>query len=382
MLDTLIEYGYHIGSLLLFIAAGVIALSAAYFVVRSVSRYFAQQLEVAHNRHMERVAQSANVTAIKLQETVTRLEAELQAKEAAVAEQRGVSDRSQEAIEFAFTEYNKLLLARLTTQNFATSKKKLVTLMDKATAAGCAISPRRRQEILDALQEEYEAVLRREYAKQEQARIKERIREEARAEAERQRELQRLENEELAIENALQKALRKAQNEHAEEVMRLQEKLAEAQTRLERAKSQAQLTKAGFIYVISNIGSFGEGIFKVGMTRRLEPMDRIRELGDASVPFPFDVHMMISCDNAPELESALHRALNRQRVNRVNFRKEYFRANLDEIVQIVKDNHGEVEYVADPEALEYRNSVEMDDHDFDALSDGLEAATVGGGVEE
>ena len=79
------------------------------------------------------------------------------------------------------------------------------------------------------------------------------------------------------------------------------------------------------MYVLSNIGSFGEGVYKIGMTRRLEPQDRVRELGDASVPFPFDVHMMISCDDAPSLENALHRESHKQRVNKVNFRKEFFR---------------------------------------------------------
>ena len=90
-------------------------------------------------------------------------------------------------------------------------------------------------------------------------------------------------------------------------------KLAEAQASSERAKSMAQLTKAGHVYILSNIGSFGEGIFKVGMTRRLEPQDRVKELGDASVPFPFDVHAMISCENAPGLENALHKELARYR---------------------------------------------------------------------
>lgn len=97
----------------------------------------------------------------------------------------------------------------------------------------------------------------------------------------------------------------------------------------------AQQTKAGNVYVISNLGSFGDRVSKIGMTRRLEPMDRVKELGDASVPFPFDVHMMIACDDVPKLETALHREFHKRRINRVNLRKEFFRVGLEEIQKLV-----------------------------------------------
>ncbi len=137
--------------------------------------------------------------------------------------------------------------------------------------------------------------------------------------------------------------------------------------RAERAKSLVQMTRAGHLYVISNIGSFGEGVYKIGMTRREDPTDRVRELGDASVPFAFDVHMMISCDDAPSVENALHRELHKQRMNKVNFRKEFFRVDLDSIRQIVESNHGVVDYIAEPEALEYRESVNMKDEDYEFI---------------
>ena len=122
---------------------------------------------------------------------------------------------------------------------------------------------------------------------------------------------------------ALQKALAEAADEHSEEVERLKARLAEAVAKSQRTIAQAQLTKAGYIYVISNIGSFGQDVYKVGMTRRLEPLDRVRELGDASVPFSFDIHMMIACDDAPALENALHHALHKTRLNKLNLRKEF-----------------------------------------------------------
>ena len=144
--------------------------------------------------------------------------------------------------------------------------------------------------------------------------------------------------------------------------------LAEAEAKAMRTLSMAQQTKAGHIYVISNLGSFGDSVFKVGMTRRLEPMDRVKELGDASGPFPFDIHMMISCVDAPKLENTLHRALHHKRINRVNLRKEFFRATLDEIREIVELNHGEVSYEATAEALQYFESKNMTDDEFEFLS--------------
>lgn len=136
--------------------------------------------------------------------------------------------------------------------------------------------------------------------------------------------------------------------------------------------SMAQQTRSGYVYVISNIGSFGNDVFKIGMTRRLEPMDRVKELGDASVPFSFDVHMMISCDDAPTLEKTLHRRFHKQRMNKVNFRKEFFNVSLDDIHQAVVDNHGVVDYVAEPEALEYNEGLNMDSDDQEFVENVLE----------
>ena len=100
------------------------------------------------------------------------------------------------------------------------------------------------------------------------------------------------------------------------------------------------------------------------MTRRLEPEQRVKELSNASVPFSYDVHMMISCDDAPTLENCLHKSLNKHRVNKVNQRKEFFRTDIETIRDIVEANHGEVSYVANAEALDYYESVNMSDEDF------------------
>ena len=118
--------------------------------------------------------------------------------------------------------------------------------------------------------------------------------------------------------------------------------------------------RAGYVYVISNVGSFGENIYKIGMTRRLEPQDRVDKLGDASVPFKFDVHAMIFSDNAPALEAALHRAFEDRKLNMVNTRREFFYVTLDEIKQVVKENFDKtVEFIDFPDAEQYRTSLKM-----------------------
>src|SRR5690606_5862561 len=119
-------------------------------------------------------------------------------------------------------------------------------------------------------------------------------------------------------------------------------------------KSMAQQTRAGHVYVISNIGSFGEGVFKIGMTRRLEPLDRIKELGDASVPFSFDVHAMIYSDDAPSLEAELHKKFADNRVNLVNLRKEFFKVDMESIKEYLVEKDYNIDSInIDPSANEF-----------------------------
>ena len=118
--------------------------------------------------------------------------------------------------------------------------------------------------------------------------------------------------------------------------------------------------KAGYVYIISNIGAFGDNVYKIGMTRRLDPQDRVDELGDASVPFNFDVHAMIFSDDAPALEAALHKAFEDKKLNMVNTRREFFNVTLDEIKEVVKKNFDKtVEFIDVPDAEQYRVSQKM-----------------------
>jgi multidrug efflux pump subunit AcrA (membrane-fusion protein) len=231
------------------------------------------------------------------------------------------------------------------------------------------------------LQTEFERVVRIALEREEQARIKAQIREEQRLEREARNEVDRLQREQDAIRMALVAALEAAADEHSAEIEALRFRLAEAERKALRAVSQAQLTKSGHVYVISNIGSFGDNVFKIGMTRRLEPLDRVKELGDASVPFPFDVHMMVSSNDAPTLENQIHKQLHRLRVNKANPRKEFFRTEIEAIRRIVEDHHGQVEYVADAEALEFRQSMEMTEEESEFIEQTYENAVNSGRID-
>ena len=213
------------------------------------------------------------------------------------------------------------------------------------------------------LQLVYEHQEKRQADVDEQRRIREIMRDELRAERELEKAKEEADKEERRIRTLLerlQESTRNAEGAALEkmnaQVEELKRQLAAAEER-QRKISQAQLTKAGHIYVISNIGSFGESVYKIGMTRRLEPMERIDELGDASVPFRFDVHAMIYSENAPELESILHQEFDSCRINKINLRKEFFRVDLARIEKVARQYKADVEFTYTAEAKEYRQSI-------------------------
>ncbi len=196
---------------------------------------------------------------------------------------------------------------------------------------------------------------------------RQRQREEAKAQKELEEARKKLEKEQNHYQNALSKL--NAQLENAsfaerrdlEEKRRaLAEKLLEIETDIKDVDYRVANQRAGYVYIISNIGAFGEGIYKIGMTRRLDPMERVYELGDASVPFNFDVHAMIFTEDAPGLEAALHNAFADRKLNFINQRREFFRVSLDEIKAVVKKNYDKtVEFVDVPPAEQYRESVKL-----------------------
>lgn len=203
---------------------------------------------------------------------------------------------------------------------------------------------------------------------EEQRRIREQMREEEKARREYERAQKEAQKEEAMLRKAMEKAqaaLEKATAEqranYESQLADLQQKLTEAEEKNQRALSMAQQTRHGHVYVISNIGSFGENVYKVGMTRRLEPMDRVKELGDASVPFPFDVHAIIESDDAPALETELHRQLALAQVNKVNPRKEFFRVPISDIKDIVESRGLSTVWTMTAEAAEYKETLAIEE---------------------
>ena len=219
---------------------------------------------------------------------------------------------------------------------------------------------------LQELRLTYEQKVKIQEEKEEQREIRERMREEEKAKREYEKAQREAEKEELQYQKALEKArkeLETASDENRskleEELKKLKAELEEAHNKKERAMSMAQQTRRGYVYVISNIGSFGENVYKIGMTRRLEPLDRVKELGDASVPFIFDVHAMIFSEDAPSLEKELHQAFENKRTNMINFRKEFFNVSLEDISEKVEEIAGaEIEFTKLAEAKDYRETLE------------------------
>lgn len=231
---------------------------------------------------------------------------------------------------------------------------------------GVSITPKYYKLKIDELHLAYEYQLKKQEEKEEQRQIREEMREQAKLQKEIEEARKKIEKDKNHYENALAQAKERLEAEKDEckkadliEKMRVfEEQLQKLEIELKEVDYREANQKAGYVYVISNIGSFGEDVYKIGMTRRLDPIERVDELGDASVPFKFDVHAMIFSEDAPKLEAALHRAFESKKVNMINNRREFFKVSLDEIKEVVKNNFDKtVEFVDIPDAEQYRQSL-------------------------
>lgn len=203
---------------------------------------------------------------------------------------------------------------------------------------------------------------------EEQRRIKEQIREEEKARREYEKAIKDAQKEEETLKRLIEKAQKEVSQATEEQKAKFDEKLKELELKLkeaeeknQRALSMAQQTKSGNVYIISNIGSFGEDVYKIGMTRRLEPLDRVKELGDASVPFEFDVHAMIYSEDAPAFERALHKKFLRLQMNKVNPRKEFFKVSLSDIKDEIDKLKINAKWTMTAEARQYRESIAIEE---------------------
>ena len=230
------------------------------------------------------------------------------------------------------------------------------------------ISPLYKQLKFDELTLAFEYEIKKQQEKEELRELRIQQREEAKVVKELEEARKKIEKDQKHYENALTQLESKIENHKSEEELKdLMDKKTELISQMEEVKNKLKdidyreaNQKAGYVYIISNIGSFGEDIYKIGMTRRLDPYERIYELSDASVPFNFDVHAMIFCEDAPKLEAILHKTFEPRKLNMINTRREFFKVSLDEIKKVIKENYDKtVEFIDVPEAPQYRESLKI-----------------------
>jgi len=268
----------------------------------------------------------------------------------------------------AFIGKTDSILSRVKHDNYGKLEQEIRDAFDVVNFGGKAFREARvTRELLDARLAELKwgAIARelKRIEQEEQRQLREQIREEQKARREYEKAMKEAAREEAVLREAMADAQAKIAAATKEQraffeaqLAELNAKLQESEDRNRRAISMAQQTKRGFVYIISNVGSFGEDIYKVGLTRRLDPIDRVKELGDASVPFEFDVHAIISSDDAPALESKLHKHLRLHQVNKVNHRKEFFRAPLAKIRSELDKMGIDAKWTMAAEAREYRET--------------------------
>lgn len=288
--------------------------------------------------------------------------------EGSEAKGRAMTKKNIKLVLRAFNGESNTLIAKVKWNNVNQMQERIKKSFEAINKLGVNFTISIQEEYLDLkvkeLTLEHEFQLKKQREKEELRAIQEQIREEEKAKREFEKAQKDAEKEEKNYQTALDKARKEIaeltgdkQDKLQEQIEKLELELKESQEKKERAMSMAQQTKRGHVYVISNIGSFGENVYKIGMTRRLEPTDRVKELGDASVPFRFDIHAMMYSDDAPNLEKELHRAFDDKKVNMLNYRKEFFNVTLDEIENQIKETGIEAEFTKLPEAIEYRETL-------------------------
>lgn len=271
----------------------------------------------------------------------------------------------------SFNNESDEVIGKVKHSNFEASRDRIYKSADAVSKLGktwdICITQQYISAKVDELHLAFEFAMAKEREKEELRELREREREEAKLQKEIEAQRKKLEKERKQYEQALADLERQIAGCDESERQALEEKKAEIVDNIGEVDKGIQDVdyreanqRAGYVYVISNIGSFGEDVYKIGMTRRLDPMERIYELGDASVPFNFDVHAMIFTDDAPGLEAALHNYFASRKLNLVNQRREFFNCTLDEIMQAVKENFDKtVEFQEVPDAEQYRTSKAM-----------------------
>ena len=276
-------------------------------------------------------------------------------------------------IQAAFKLFNAecdIVINKVTYRNIESSEKRIRRSFEQVNNLYAPVLVSLKRDYLNSKVDElylyFEYLQKKQEEKEEQAMIREQMREEAKIQKEIEAEKKKIAKEKAHFHtelSRLQDTMPEEDNERAIWEAKIAELKAEIERLTENEKdvlNKENNAKAGYVYIISNIGSFGENVYKIGVTRRLDPMERVNELGSASVPFKFDVHAMIFSEDCFSLETALHKAFTDKRVNKANMRKEFFNVTLDEIKEEVEKNFNKtVEYTKYAEAMEYRQSLKI-----------------------
>lgn len=313
--------------------------------LRSLYKQNKKLIEECLARYEGRYTTKTNATIYKLM--TIALEAELQNILYSIS--YGKLESSIDAIKTMSAKY--LAIATDGNQSIASTIKKFIGEIEHL--------------FIEAIKIEYEYYVQRERIKEEQRAIREQMRQEAEERKALEQERKRIEKEEQKYRNEIDNIREQLKSVDADKAEVLNNRIAELEGQIDQIEDKREQIaslengKAGYVYVISNIGSFGDDVYKIGMTRRMEPMDRVNELGSASVPFPFDVHGLIFSDDAVSLEHELHTVFNNKRVNKVNLRKEFFKVSLDDIEKVVDERCPSAEFKRTALAEQYRQSLTM-----------------------
>ena len=269
----------------------------------------------------------------------------------------------------AFNSDCEDVISKVKYNNFDMSLKKIRQSANSIEKLGKSMSLQITQKYIDWKEEELTLAFEYQQKKQEEKEAQKAARAEMREAARLQKEIEaqrkKIEKEQTHYQTAYEKLLKQLEEDpDNSDLLAKKSELENQLNDIDRAIKDIDYReanqRAGYVYIISNIGAFGENVYKIGMTRRLDPQDRVDELGDASVPFNFDGHAMIFSDDAPALETALHKAFEDRKLNMVNTRREFFNVTLDEIKEVVKENFDKtVEFVDVPDAEQFRVSQKM-----------------------
>lgn len=270
----------------------------------------------------------------------------------------------------AFNTEADELIDKVKYTNFDISLKRLYASADTlsklgAVAGGVSITQKYIELKARELRLAFEFALKKQEEKEAQRELRAQEREAAKVQKELAEQRKAIYKEQSHYERALSSIKKQLESDPTnQDLIAKQDSILEELNKIEKSLDDIDYReanqRAGYVYVISNIGAFGENVYKIGMTRRLDPQERIDELGDASVPFNFDIHAMIFSDDAPALEAALHKAFENRKVNMVNTRREFFNVSLDEIKSVIKKNFDKtVEFTDIADAEQYRISLQI-----------------------